>query len=113
MNTVEIKDVWRNGWRSGLHLASRTVARVVLHFRREEVVVLTHTPGEWCKIGTLYRFREGHPLFLITSIRSTSPTALYGGGHALCWEVMGKRINEQNTVDHRTPSFGESSRSAP
>lgn len=31
MSTVEIKDVWRSKWRSGVQLASRTVRRFVLH----------------------------------------------------------------------------------
>lgn len=66
--------------------------RVAMYFRKEKVVVLTHTPGDWCKAGTVYQWRDGYPTYVFTRIRSTNPTGLYAGGSVPCWEVMGKRI---------------------
>jgi len=70
-----------------------TVRRMVcLRFRRAEEACLTHTPGEWCKPGSVYE-RDGKR-WLVTELRREIPTGLIGGGHASCWSVWGKRIDD-------------------
>lgn len=56
---------------------------------RDERVVGTSTPGEWCKPGTLYQWREGHPWYRITRVKQVGPTRLMDGGLMPHFEVMG------------------------
>lgn len=66
--------------------------RLLDRFRDREVV-LTHMPGDWCKPGTLYRWREGEPLYRITRVVPTYRTSLLNGGSAPCWQVRGVLVD--------------------
>ena len=57
--------------------------------RREERVVGTSTPGDWCKPGTLYQWRDGHPWYRITRVVRAAPTRLLNGGTVPHFTVYG------------------------
>ena len=61
---------------------------------RDREVVITRTPGDWCKPGTLYRWREGEPLYRITRVRRAGRTPLVAGGWVQDYEVRGVRVRE-------------------
>ena len=60
---------------------------------KEKFLFLTHTPGDWCKPGTVQEV-EGHK-FVVTRWERQIPTALICGGSAPCYEIRGKKEVKQ------------------
>lgn len=77
---------------------------------RDERVVGTSTPGDWCKPGTLYQWREGHPWYRITRVVPERPTRLLDGSLMAHWTVFGvpaprpEREHLGDAVEYRAKS---------
>lgn len=63
--------------------------RIVYNFSKPKLMFFTHTPGDWCKPGTIHKIDGKN--WIVKNLKQTTPTALYNGGKAACFEVMGKR----------------------
>ena len=72
------------------HGEKRPVERLVMFFTPSKFMFLTHTPGDWCKPGTVHE-KDGN-YWVVTKWKQERPTALYDGRSATCFEIRGKKL---------------------
>jgi hypothetical protein len=64
--------------------------RFILRFKRTKTIFFTHTPGDWCKLGSIHE-RDGVE-WVVTGWVQESPTLLHNGGRAVCFNIVGKKL---------------------